>query len=1107
MGEPGAGRGDPALELLGQIREGLVVADAAGRVVWANEAISALLGWSPHDLEGRPLTTLLPERLHDQAVEGHERIVRASTLAPLGRPVRTPALHKDGGEVEVDIVLSRVDRDGQVLVAATMRPVHAEPVDRPAVAMEAVRELLLSEPGFVDAKEEMVATLGRHLGCDLAALWIPDARIDRLRCAALWEAEANRFAGFCAQARHAVLDRGEGLPGRVWRDATPLWSAPAGGGELVREARAAGADVDSGVVFPVKAAGEVVGVVELLGLGTDEAGEAVAHGLARAGTDIGPVLQRRVADEAAREERARLALALRAGDLGVWSWDVHSGLVTWSDDLQRVVGRAGAFTGTVDDFLDLVHPDDRRAVSSAFVRALEPGRRSLHVEYRIVRPDGHVRWLESRGAVLDDGEGAAAAMTGVTVDVTRRKESERELEAQHARLDLALEATGMGVWSWDARADRSWSSLPLQLVLGFPRTGTLAEMVERIHSEDRERVVAEMQRTMERERTFTFDHRVVLDDGSVRWVAGRGVVLRDPAGEVAQLTGVAADVTDQRAGDLEARVAQARLTTALEAGRMGTWHWDLRSSQPVLSPGFTRALGLPDASKPLDLVDRIHPDDRERMWQHAAAAVDAGGVDAEYRMLADGGGIRWLHVRGRVVHDVDAEPVSITGVAVDVTEHKEARQRLARKGKLLATLEELGRAITSNLDRDETVQLVTDSATLLIGAEIGAFFYTEVEPAGRAHLRYAVSGAAREAFADFPVQRSTPLFGPIFRGEPAIRLDDVTTDPRYGAMAPHRGMPDAHPALRSYLAVPVVTGDGNVIGGLVFGHSEPAEFDEHDEALAEGIAAQAAIAVANARTYELARHEIEARQEALEERDAVARALQESLLPPNLPQVRGLELASVYRAGAEAVGGDFYDAFRITDRQWGVVIGDVCGKGPEAAALTALTRHTIRSAAAVERHPRDVLGFLNDAIVRDVTERFCSAVYGRFQVQRRGVVSARIAVGGHPPPLVLRRDGTVTPLLPTGMLLGVVDAPDLDEHEVTLEKGDCVVLYTDGVTEARGRGRAATFGIDRLVELVRSLPGRSPREVAETIQQAVEEFAHDGRPADDLAVLVVAATG
>jgi signal transduction histidine kinase len=184
--------------------------------------------------------------------------------------------------------------------------------------------------------------------------------------------------------------------------------------------------------------------------------------------------------------------------------------------------------------------------------------------------------------------------------------------------------------------------------------------------------------------------------------------------------------------------------------------------------------------------------------------------------------------------------------------------------RVVETLYSIGRAVAAELDLEKLVQSVTDAATEVTGAEFGAFFYNVVDELHEeSYTLYTISGVRREAFDLFSMPRNTPLFGHTFRGEGVLRLDDVTADPRYGKMPPHYGIPKGHLPVRSFLAVPVISRSGEVLGGIFLGHQKPGIFSERAERLAVGIAAQAAIAVDNARLYAQAQAGIRARDQLL----------------------------------------------------------------------------------------------------------------------------------------------------------------------------------------------------------------------------------------------------
>jgi sigma-B regulation protein RsbU (phosphoserine phosphatase) len=219
-----------------------------------------------------------------------------------------------------------------------------------------------------------------------------------------------------------------------------------------------------------------------------------------------------------------------------------------------------------------------------------------------------------------------------------------------------------------------------------------------------------------------------------------------------------------------------------------------------------------------------------------------------------------------------------------------------------------------------------------------------------------------------------------------------------------------------------------------------------------------------------------------------------------------VDLAARYRAaGPSDVGGDFYDAFPLAGGRWAVVLGDVAGSGPDAAAMTGVARYSIRAIAPSESRPAAVLAKLNDALLRQAADdRFLTAVLACLEPGHAGV-GVELASGGHPPPLVLGDDESVT-VVETGggTLLGTLASTDLRDVPVFLAPGDALVLYTDGVVEARNdEGRQ--FGQDGLAALLATCAGRSAAGIARRIEMAV--LAHSPDLADDMAIVVVRASG
>jgi serine phosphatase RsbU (regulator of sigma subunit) len=252
-----------------------------------------------------------------------------------------------------------------------------------------------------------------------------------------------------------------------------------------------------------------------------------------------------------------------------------------------------------------------------------------------------------------------------------------------------------------------------------------------------------------------------------------------------------------------------------------------------------------------------------------------------------------------------------------------------------------------------------------------------------------------------------------------------------------------------------------------------------------------------------AAHEASAANERLA---SMARGLQSRLLPRELPRIDGLELAGRYRAGGEGMdaGGDFYDVFRLDDITWKAVIGDVCGKGAEAASLMGFVRSTIRAISSGQPRPSATLHRVNDLLLEEIDPRdarFCTACIARIHLGEPGV-RLTVAVAGHPLPYVVRSDGDVEPVGEPGTLLGLFREITVQDRPVDLAPGDAFVLYTDGAVE---RPEDPEWQLDGVREELRAVAGGSADEIADRL--FASSARPEGRAVDDVAVLVVKVVG
>jgi GAF domain-containing protein len=324
----------------------------------------------------------------------------------------------------------------------------------------------------------------------------------------------------------------------------------------------------------------------------------------------------------------------------------------------------------------------------------------------------------------------------------------------------------------------------------------------------------------------------------------------------------------------------------------------------------------------------------------------------------------------------------------------------------------------------------------------------------------------------------------------AARIKDP--EPRgLTATAPAGGTGDERPETGAHAVTRLADRRGRDLGLLeVFDSARP-RFSRSDEAALDQLGQLVAATLVNAELY--------ARQR------SIAHVLQRNLLPGTLPAIPELPAAVRFSPAGEGieVGGDFYDVFGVGDDAWVALIGDVCGKGPEAAAVTSLARHTMRVAALFERRPSEVLRLLHQALVEQRGDgRFCTVAYAELVPTATGATMA-LSCGGHPLPLLVRASGRVEPVGEVGTLIGSDIEPTLHDVSVELHHGDVLVMFTDGVIDVRG-GKRELFGHSDLTALLTKCGGLGPQAIAARVQRAVLE-ASGGRNSDDVAVLTVGA--
>lgn len=448
---------------------------------------------------------------------------------------------------------------------------------------------------------------------------------------------------------------------------------------------------------------------------------------------------------------------------------------------------------------------------------------------------------------------------------------------------------------------------------------------------------------------------------------------------------------------------------------------------------------------------------------------------------------RWLMVRCSAVTDPETGRVThAVSVLENLTEVK--RAQLAE-----SFMAQASNVLASSLDYNETLQRIAqlavprlaDWCSVALLEERGTIRYVAVHHADPEKRELAQR--LQDAYELLP---EDPTGAPevIRTGEPRL-YDDIPREAlaRYARDDEHLRLLKEIGAL-SVIIVPIV-GARRAIGAITLVSSDPIRrLSESDLALAVRLGQRAGTAVENARLYT--------------ERTQIAHALQKALLPDSLPEIPGAELQALYSAAGELneVGGDFYDVFDYGEQRWMLVIGDVCGKGPRAASVTALARHTLRAGAFGGLRPGEMLHTLHSALLRQPSgSDLCTVCL--VEMRRAGAaMELTVALAGHPRPLLLGRDGTTRRVGQPGTLLGVFDPVEVSETQLELHLGETLLLYTDGVPEAgRAERQMGERGLQELLERHAELP---LAELLARIEHAARERT-EGRLRDDIAMLAV----
>ncbi|MDB5907744.1 MAG: two-component hybrid sensor and regulator [Massilia sp.] len=503
-----------------------------------------------------------------------------------------------------------------------------------------------------------------------------------------------------------------------------------------------------------------------------------------------------------------------------------------------------------------------------FGAALTAGASACHVFFHTRL----ARWFELRG------HPAPAGMTFQFRDITERMAEEQTLVDGSNRLQVALAAGRLGDWRWDALDDRYTLGSRAAEIFGLAAEIPLGweALSERLYRPDRAMVRSEFLHAVSTHEDLNVECRLEVPGQQLRWISvvGRADFADiDRQRNVLGMTGVVQDISTRKSAEDTLRQSEEVLRALANSIPQLAWMAQADGAIVWFNERWYEYSGTtPDQMVGWGWQVVIDPEVLPAVMQRWNDSIRTGNpFDMEFPIRGADGQFRWFLTRVNAVRDRFGHVVRWFGTNTDVDQVKRVQQALRDESNVLELLNSTGSALARQRDLRSLLQTVTDAATGISGARFGAFIYNGADSAGAPLTMHALAGAATADFDRFGKRAQTTLATPSLRGEGVVRSDDISKDPRYSHSAPHFGLPEGHPPLRSYLAVPVVARSGEVLGSLTFGHPEAAIFTERTERIIGGIAAQAAVAIDNTRLYEAAQRAAEERKELLES-ERLARA-------------------------------------------------------------------------------------------------------------------------------------------------------------------------------------------------------------------------------------------
>jgi PAS domain S-box-containing protein len=1053
---------------------------------------------------------------------------------------------------------------GAALLAVRIATVR-ERAELSAALDFAVARAMAYSTTLADATPRLLEEIGGLLDYRAGAIWTVTPDGGTLRCIETWHVPGTHIDEFQELSRELEFAPGVGLPGAVWESGEPIAIKDFDTRVYPRSKAATSAGLHGAVGFPILSSRGIRGVVEFLTTARQKTDPYTLELMERIGRLIGEQLERRSVEEVMRQSEALRGAVLESALDCVITMNHEGLIVEFNPAAERTFGyrRADAVGNAL---ADLIIPPPMRAQHAEGMKLyLETGESKIlgkRLELTGMRADGSEFPVEL--SVTRIGVQEPPMFAGHLRDLTARREREESVQrlaaiVEHSNDAVVAVMAGGEIMAWNPAAERLYGytaeeAIGQNISITVP-PDRLDEVESLVSAADAGSGVQNYETVRMRKDGSLFDISLTLSP------------LRDQNGALIGTAGIVRDVSVQKEAERErlrlldneraarrrAEELERRATFIAEAAPVLDSSLDfevvvrnlVKLAVPNLADWCAIHMAGPEESIELLAVGHSDPSKEQLAWeldrrypthfdqpdgvptvlrtgesqlmsQIPAELLESGAQDEEHLEIIRGLGLESamvvpLRARGQTfgaLTFVSAESKRIYDeddleLAIELSKQASLAIDNARlHGDLEARREELeflasaSAALDRSLDLEQTLQRVADLSVPYLAdgcmvdlldesGTIRRIASAAADPSTRPILKRLQSH-------ELELEGEHPIATAVRTGKLQV-IDQVTDELRQDWAVDDSYLEDVRAWPGRAAVVAPMRARGRMLGAIALASFSDRRFTPQTIATIEELARRAAVAVDNARLYG--------------ERSYIASRLQQSLLPPHLPDVPGLEIAARFRPAGEAydVGGDFYDIFETGLGSWAIALGDVCGKGPDAAALTSLARHTLRATAIrAEQAPEHILGVLNDLLLAEApSQQFLTVTYADLRIADSST-EATIASAGHPLPLLLRADGQLEQVGVPGTLLGVVPDPELESTKTELLPGDTLVFYTDGVTEARTQN--GMFGADGLRSAVAACAGCDAAEFAERIERALLDSQID-RPRDDIAIVIVQIPG